>query len=142
VSKKLSVVDCLCHNTRRASRLLTQYYDEVLRPSGVGISQFTTMVTISEMGQTTYAPLADFLGVDRTTLSRNLELMARDGLVWMEAGLIDRRQQVVRLTEKGVERLAAAMPLWEKAQREALKRLKKGELPGLLKQLSELSKVN
>jgi len=139
VKKKLSIFDCLCHNLRKTSRLLTQYYDEALRPVGLRITQFTLMATVDEMREVAFIPLADFLGMDRTTLARNVEILLRDGLVSVETGATDRRQQVVRLTEFGESQLAAAMPLWRAAQRDAMK--KAGEWEPLLEQLTELGKV-
>jgi DNA-binding MarR family transcriptional regulator len=137
--KKLSVFDCLCHNLRKTSRQLTQYYDEALRPAGLRITQFTLMAAVEEMREVAFIPLADFLGLDRTTLARNVEILVRDGLVYVEVGVHDRRLQVVRLTELGTSRLQAARPLWEGAQRTALHRI--GELEPLLAQLAELEKV-
>lgn len=139
MTKKLSVFNCLCHNLRKTSRLLTQYYDEALRPSGLRITQFTLMSTVEEMREVAFVPLADFLGMDRTTLARNVEILVRDGLVSVEIGSADRRQQVVRLTEFGESRLAAAMPLWKAAQRAAMK--KAGEWEPLIEQLAELGNV-
>jgi len=139
VKKKLNVLDCLCHNLRKTSRLLTQYYDEALRPSGLRITQFTLMATVAEMGEVAFIPLAEFLGMDRTTLARNVEILVRDGLAGVVAGTSDRRQQMVSLTEFGESRLAEAMPLWQAAQRAALR--KAGELEPLLEQLADLGKV-
>lgn len=94
------------------------------------------------MGEVTFVPLAEFLGMDRTTLARNVELLARDGYVQVHQGVTDKRQQVVQLTEKGSKTLEAAMPLWESAQRKALRQIKDGELPGLLSNLSQLSQIS
>lgn len=141
VKKPLSVFDCLCHNLRKTSRLLTQYYDEALKESGLRITQFTLMAAVREMGEATYVPLAEFLGMDRTTLSRNVDLLVRDGLVEVHAGLLDKRQSVVRLTAKGSEALELAWPLWESAQRKATKQIKKGELPAMMGNLSKLSEL-
>jgi len=141
VKNELDVLACVCQNLRKASRLVTQSYDESMRPSGLRISQFTVMTTLDKMGKSTHAPLADFLGMDQTTLSRNVELLIRDGMVRAEAGETDRRQQVLRLTQKGEAALAVAMPLWEKAQGEALKVLQASKVPGFLKQLAQLGKM-
>lgn len=137
--KKLNVLDCLCHNLRKTSRLLTQYYDDALRPSGLRITQFTLLATVDDMREVAFVPLAEFLGMDRTTLARNVEILVRDGLVYVTTGVSDRRQQVVRLTELGSELLEAAMPLWEAAQRTTMKQA--GAWRPLLEQLDELGKV-
>jgi DNA-binding MarR family transcriptional regulator len=141
MKKKLNVLDCLCHNFRKTSRLLTQSYDRALRPAGVRITQFTLMATVAEMEESAFVPLAAFLGMDRTTLGRNLELMERDGLVQVRPGANDRREQLVRLTDQGRRKLAEALPLWERAQRRALKRLGGDELPRLRSQMAKLTQI-
>ena len=141
MTKRLNVADCLCHNIRKTARLLTQFYDEALRPSGLRMPQFTLMAAVAEMGAVAFVPLAAYLGLDRTTLGRNVELLVRDGLVQVDPGEQDKRQQVVRLTELGAIRLAEAMPLWEAAQRKALKKVAKGQLAPLLGQLGALGKL-
>jgi len=137
--KKLSVFDCLCHNLRKTSRQLTQYYDDALRPAGLRITQFTLMAAVEEMREVAFIPLADFLGMDRTTLARNVELLERDRLVHVTTGVIDRRQQVVRLTDLGRSQLETAMPLWEAAQLNAIQQV--GDWESLLERLTDLGKV-
>ena len=122
----LNVLDCLCHNVRKTSRLLTQIYDDALKPSGVRITQFTVLAAVSQMGEATFLPLAKVLGMDRTTLSRNVDLLERDGLVDINSGIIDKRQHVVTLTPKGRKVFSSALPLWEVAQRKAIERLQPG----------------
>jgi DNA-binding MarR family transcriptional regulator len=141
VTKKLKVTDCLCHNLRKTSRLLTQYYDEMLRPSGIRITQFTLMAAVQQMKESAFVPLSEYLGMDRTTLARNVELLQREGLVETAAGATDRRQQIVWLTAKGESVLQAAMPLWETAQRRALKQLNSGQASELLGELGKLNRV-
>src|SRR3954463_5640103 len=81
---------CLCANLRRASRMITTLYDTFLQPSGVATTQFILLAALG--GQTSIAltPLADKLGMDSTTLARNLKPLERDGLVQIFAGA-DRR---------------------------------------------------
>jgi DNA-binding MarR family transcriptional regulator len=141
MTAKLKVSECLCFNLRKTSRLLTQYFDETLRPVGIRSTQFNLMAAISEMGESAFVPLAAFMGMDRTTLGRNLDLLAKDGLVQLSTGAQDRRQQIVRLTPKGSETLAAAMPLWEAAQLEAMQRVQNERLQPFLKQLANLAEI-
>jgi DNA-binding MarR family transcriptional regulator len=141
MAAKLNVRECLCFNLRKTSRLLTQYYDDSLRPAGLRITQFNLMAAIYEMRESAFVPLAAFLGMDRTTLARNLDLLAKAGLVQIASSSSDRRQQIVKLTPLGADRLAAAMPLWEKAQREAMRRVQDGSLQPLLSQLATLSEL-
>ncbi|AFY90222.1 MAG: hypothetical protein CLLPBCKN_005798 [Chroococcidiopsis cubana SAG 39.79] len=106
---------CTCFNLRKATRVVTQFFDEQLKPSGLLITQFTILVAIAQAGSGTINDLADLLVMDRTTLTRNLKPLEREGFVAIQPGE-DRRIRVVSLTAKGRNALAVALPLWERAQ--------------------------
>ena len=122
---------------------MTQYYDDSLRPAGLRITQFNLMALLAlRDARKRLVPLAAFLGMDQaTTLARNLDLLAKAGLGCRSHRFSDRRQQIVKLTPLGADRLAAAMPLWEKAQREAMRRVQDGSLQPRLSQLATLSEL-
>ena len=101
-------------NLRRGARLLTQAYDDALRPSGLKITQFTLLAAIERFGHTTLQSLADFMGMDRTTLTRNLALLERDGLVELDRGTEDRREQWIALSPLGgARRYTTPCTPWE-----------------------------
>lgn len=106
---------CVGFNIRKASRAISQYYESVLKPSGIRGTQFTLMANIRSAGRPTINELADVLVMDRTTLTRNLQALEKQGLVKIGQG-IDRRTRNVSLTSKGSDQLTAANPYWEKAQ--------------------------
>lgn len=106
---------CICFNIRRTDRVLTQFYDRLLAPSGLSAPQFILLCSIARVGPVMINVLAELVDTDRTTLTRNLELLARQGLVQSREGE-DRRMRLVLLTEKGEQALERAWPLWEKAQ--------------------------
>lgn len=106
---------CACFNVRRAARAVTQLYDHALAPSGLRATQLTLLVALSRAGSIPFTRLAGVLGMDRTTLTRNLVPLERDGLVAQRPGA-DRRVKLVALTGKGSKALAAAIPLWRQAQ--------------------------
>lgn len=108
---------CTCFNARRAARAVTDHYNRVLAPSGVTINHFSLLGALSLHGAVSISDLARLLDLDRTTLSRNLTHLERDGRIAFGRGE-DRRQRVVRLTEAGRDAVAAAMPLWQQAQQE------------------------
>jgi len=91
---------CACAAIRRTDRALTQFYNEVLAPSGLYITQFTLLATITEAAPVTINRLAKILVMDRTTLTRNLEVLAKQHLVRIEEGQ-DRRMRMVFLTQEG-----------------------------------------
>lgn len=137
----LNVLDCLCHNVRKASRQLTQIYDDALHPSGIRITQFIVLAALHQSGEVPLLPLAKILGMDRTTLSRNVDLLQRDGLVDITSGVNDKRQQLLRLTAKGKKVFSLALPFWEAAQRKAIKRLLPAHPSKFLHQLADLSQI-
>jgi DNA-binding MarR family transcriptional regulator len=107
---------CACFNLRRAARAITQLYDRALAPSGLRATQFTLLVALARAGAVPFTTLASALGMDRTTLTRNVGPLARDGLLTMRPGP-DRRVKLVEITGRGRKTLAGAIPLWERAQR-------------------------
>ncbi len=133
------VLSCLCLNLRRSARRLSQRYDEALRPSGLKITQFTLLAALEGFGRTTLQPLADFMGMDRTTLTRNLALLERDGLVAVERGEQDRREQWISLSAAGRKAVKKAMPFWRTAQSAALATLGEPEAKRLLGELRQVA---
>ena len=73
--------DCACFNVRKAARALTAFYDRVIAPIGLRATQGTLLVALARAGDIPVTRLAGILGMDRTTLTRNLEPLERDGLV-------------------------------------------------------------
>jgi DNA-binding MarR family transcriptional regulator len=106
---------CACTAIRRASRAMTHHYDEALRDSGLRNTQFTLLATLIQTGPLAMTPLAAFLSLERTTLTRNLKSLLRDGLVESRAQK-DGRVRKIAITAKGETRARAAFPFWKKAQ--------------------------
>lgn len=113
---------CSVANLRKASRTITQLFDDLLRPLGLHSTQFTVLVALAAAGETTMSPLAQILAMDRTTLARNLEPLQRDGLVEVNPGK-DQRTRLVRLTARGAELVAQGVPLWEQGQKAVIDHL-------------------
>jgi DNA-binding MarR family transcriptional regulator len=130
--KNLPEFDCACATIRRAARLVTQLYShemgDALDPAQFGL--LTILHRKPGSGQT---PLGHALGLDKTTLSRNLSLLKRNG--WIEPVMTaeDRRERGYRLTRSGEERLAAARPGWKRAQEKLRSAMTKPEWEGMLK---------
>lgn len=113
---------CTGFNLRRADRIVTQLYDEMLRPAGIKPTQFTLLTAIRLAGPVAINDLAAGLVMDRTTLTRNLKPLQKDGLVAVHPGM-DRRVREVVLTGEGRRTLERAFPLWKKAQELIAERL-------------------
>lgn len=107
---------CLCTGLRQAAHAMTEIYDEALAPSGLKITMFRVVRRLSEAGEPTISELAKIVGLDRSSLGRNLKVLERDQLVSFVGGE-DERSKVVQLTRQGKAALAAAMPLWQGVQK-------------------------
>lgn len=127
---------CTCSNLRKAARAITQLYDEVLQPSGLLVNQFTLLVAIALAGSATITRLAQALVMDRTTLTRNLKPLVRQGLIEIEPGQ-DQRVRIIKLTDEGRTALIKALPLWEQAQSRVVKGLGQERWHTLLNNLSD-----
>jgi DNA-binding MarR family transcriptional regulator len=123
--------ECTSARLRRASRAMSRLYDEVLAPCGLRGTQFSLLVALSLTGPAPLLRVADELGLDRTTMTRNLAPLERDGLVTSVPGA-DRRVRLIALTEEGRKRLTKALPLWERAQRRVIESLGEGRWRELL----------
>ncbi|OLB33491.1 MAG: MarR family transcriptional regulator [Chloroflexi bacterium] len=126
---------CACATVRRTDRVLTQFYDEILAPSGLYITQFTLLATLSQAAPVTINRLAEIMDMDRTTLSRNLEVLVKQHMVRIEEGE-DRRMRQVHLTQEGEQALRRALPLWQEAQARIEHALGRERFDGLLTDLS------
>jgi DNA-binding MarR family transcriptional regulator len=109
-------LSCSCFAVRRAARAITQHYDRHLRPSGLRATQFTLLVVLALEGRKPLGQIADFLGTERTTLTRNLRPLVARGLVVVGSHR-DRRIQLLEASPRGVAAARKALPLWREAQR-------------------------
>ena len=110
---------CVCTAARRRSRELTRAFEKAMRGAGVRGTQFTLLATLVQTGPLPTTRLADLLGLERTTLTRNLRPLLRDGFVRIDEGE-DRRVRKVAITPAGEEAARRAFPFWKKAQDAAL----------------------
>jgi DNA-binding MarR family transcriptional regulator len=127
---------CICNNLRLAARLVTNYYDKLLEPTGLRVSQATILVVLYRAGIQTINEMAEKLELDRTTLTRNLKRLAHQGLLTIAPGS-DQRTRVVALTPEGEAALLKALPLWEQAQSHMVEGIGEANAALLLAQLSE-----
>src|SRR5215813_6978470 len=91
---------------RKATRHVSQLYDEMLASSGLRGTQRSILVNIQKAGSPSMGELAATLVLDRTALNHNLKPLQRDGLVTITADRNDRRSKLVQLTKRGEARLA------------------------------------
>jgi DNA-binding MarR family transcriptional regulator len=105
----------MCASLRRTSRALTLLYEEALRPTGLRVTQFTVLQTLSLAGEVTQGELGQILAMDSTTLTRTLNIMGRHGWIAKRRGE-DRREWRMRLSKAGQIQFKQVLPHWEKAQ--------------------------
>ena len=127
--------NCVCFNLRKAARAVTQVYDDILRPTGLRVTQLSLLQVLQIAGKVSVSQLAELAVMDRTTLARNLDLLEGEGLVRIQPGQEDARVREVTLTEAAKKKLAAALPYWEKAQAQVTQRLGRGRSDQLLSDL-------
>src|SRR4026208_379603 len=94
-SELRACADCLCLASRRAARTITRAFDRQLRPYGIRATQFTILTTLELRGPTPIGELAEALGMERTTLTRNLALLEAERWVEIRADQDDARARIV-----------------------------------------------
>jgi DNA-binding MarR family transcriptional regulator len=108
---------CVCASFRRASRVLTQHYENALRPLGLRATQFTLLQALSIAGEVSQGTLGEILAIDSTTLTRTIAIMERQGWIASRSGE-DRRERLLSLSKAGKAEYKRALPYWEKVQQE------------------------
>jgi DNA-binding MarR family transcriptional regulator len=106
---------CTCFRLRRAARRLSQIYDTHLAPAGLSLNAYSILRHAPQprlLGE-----LAEALGMDRTTLTRNLKPLLQAGWLQEQRG-DDARQRLITITPAGKACLRRARPLWQRAQDE------------------------
>ncbi len=130
---------CACFNLRRAARLVTQRFDRAFRDAGITANQFSVLMATYNQEGILLTKLAKTLGTERTTLSRNVALLERLGMVSIAMGG-DRRERRITITKQGITLLEKALPLWQKAQNEVVEALGQKEWEGLLSGLHKVAR--
>src|SRR6476659_7247786 len=112
----------LAKHLRWSSRIISNFYDQKMQHTGLHANQVTLLTVPYLAGPISINKMAEHLGLDRTTLVRNLKLIEQRGLVTIKPGQ-DLRTRIVTRTPAGQETLVAALPIWEEAQRKTLEML-------------------
>lgn len=129
---------CTCFQLRRAARRVSQVYDRHLAAAELSLNAYSILRRSSQprpLGE-----LADALGMDRTTLTRNLKPLLEAGLLSAAPG-VDSRQRQVQISAAGKRRLQKAFPLWQQAQQEVETRFGSARTTTLNQQLEALTQA-
>ncbi|WP_248919057.1 MarR family winged helix-turn-helix transcriptional regulator [Pseudomonas entomophila] len=130
--------ECICTHLRRAARGVSRRYDEALAGFGINVAQFSLLRHLQRLDRPSITSLAEAMGLERSTLGRNLRVLEADGLVQLAEG-DDQRNRVVLLSEAGRARLEAACPAWEQAQAQLVEQLGEGQREVLVRMLEHLA---
>ena len=141
IEKRNELKNCACFNLRKAARVVTQIYDAKLRHFGLRPTQLTILFATWSVDSTTITRLSEMLVLERTSLTRNLKPLEKQGLIKIEQGN-DSRTRIVKLTDKGYNILETALPLWEEAQSYVIKQLGENSFNDLLGLLSSAIKLS
>lgn len=109
---------CLCLASQRAARALARRFDEAFRPLGLTSGQFSLLMSLNRAAPPPMGAVAALLAMDRTTLTANLKPLIKRRLLDVVVDPNDGRGRLLKLTAAGRARLAAAVPIWERTQRD------------------------
>ena len=115
VTDYMACAGCFCLGSRQASRKITRLYDSFMQGSGVRATQFTILSQLMLRGEMPIGKLAGILGVERTTLTRNLTLLEQQKWISSKAG-DDPRSRMIGITAQGRGMVRHGFPYWSKAQ--------------------------
>jgi DNA-binding MarR family transcriptional regulator len=132
---------CACGRLRRATRALTQLYDDAMAPSGLRVTQFSLLRTLAREGRSRITDLAGATLIDRTALSRNLDPLVERRLVAIVPGR-DARTREVALTRAGSAAIRAAEPHWQRAQAQVAKALGAERLDAFIATLAAIESLH
>jgi len=129
---------CYCATLRQAARALTTMYDERIRPSGIRTTQFGILQALTLQPGARITDMVEWLAIDQTTLTRNLALLRKRGLVEVTERPSG-REKCWDLTRSGKAKFAEVRALWEEAQAEVDRRLGHSRAEAVRKQVYELA---
>jgi DNA-binding MarR family transcriptional regulator len=107
---------CPAANSRLVARRITQFFEREMAETGLSVAQLGLMAQIAAASDDTLGALAARMGLEQSTLSRNLQTLESAGLVEVANVEGDLRRRAAWLTDAGAARLEAAIPVWRKAQ--------------------------
>ena len=127
---------CLCFQLRKASRAITQVYDQMLRDTGLTACQVMILNVLVEIGSLPVTSLAEAMATDRTTITRNLQPLQRKGWVKLHKGK-DRRSRVVSLTGGGTKAVRRTDPVFRTFREKLHTHLSEARLQALCQELAQ-----
>jgi DNA-binding MarR family transcriptional regulator len=131
---------CACLRFRKASRSVTQLYDQFLAPSGLRANQLVVLLTAYTFNSSNLRKLADELAMDRSTLTRNLKPLISQRLLRTVPGEGRGRSRTVEVTTRGKRKLMSAAPYWQQAQESMCHRMGRDRIRRMVQDLMTVTK--
>ena len=131
---------CTCGELRKAARAITLLYDNAFKSSGLLSTQFNVLQAIYNIDSMRISDLANKLGMDRTTLTRNLSVLEREGFIKISQGK-DHRARIVTITQKGRNSVTKTISLWNEVQRKVKDQMGESAWRELMQNLGQLLRV-
>lgn len=138
--KLAECLDCICYEFRKTARFVINYYDTALKDADLKSNQFIILVSVAYLGSPNFKKLAEFVGIDQSTLARNLTTVEKQKLVSVRTGR-NRREKLIALTKKGERKLMSSFPLWRKAQGRLVDELGPDNWKSMKKELTEVASI-
>lgn len=131
---------CTCGELRKAARAITLLYDNAFKSSGLLSTQFNVLQAIYNIDSMRISDLANKLGMDRTTLTRNLSVLERQGFIKISQGK-DHRARIVTTTQKGRNSVTKTISLWNEVQHKVKDQMGESSWRELMQNLGQLLRV-
>ena len=127
---------CYCTNLRRSSNAISDIYDTSLKSTGLTIAQYYLLITLWRLGSANITHWAEHVGLDRSTMVRNIKPLQNRGLIEIVSG----RGKTFSLSAEGRQVLNSAVPLWQKAQKKVESLLGRDDIEALFRISEKLQK--
>lgn len=135
---KEHIKNCACGNLRKTTRTITQFYDKILQPTGLRSTQCLLLLDIYWNENISVCDLGDILLMDQSTVTRNIQLLKKNGYINIKKEEKDCRKKSISITDKGIKIIEVATPLWNEAQNKIENGIGKVRFEELLKSLKDI----
>ena len=129
---------CLYFNLRKAARLMGLVYDRHFRQIGLRGTQYSLLMAIERLEGPSVGELSEALGLEQSTVTRNIELLIQKCYVESNSDVSDSRRRILAVSRTGRDKITEAGPVWEAAQKELISRLGEKDTTKLIKMMDKL----
>ena len=129
---------CFCVSVRALANRLTQLYDDRMAPFDLKVTQYSVMKKIVDKPNSTISEIAQMCDLDRTTLTRSLRILERNG--WLEfVKAKDQREKRLHIKATKTSDFDRAQQAWRLLQSELSAHI---DLDPIRKADEQLNKIN